>query len=759
MPDYKYIGKATTKVDALERVTGQAQFGADISLSGMLHGKVLRSPHPHAKIKKIDYSEALKLDGVKAVVTAADLPDLEDARAAFGGELIIDLGHLRKYVIAHDKALFEGHAIAAVAATTVDIAEQALNLIKVDYEVLPPVETALQAMEPDAPLLNDDLYTKSLGAKPDKPSNIAAIIEHDRGDVDKAFQESDIVVEETYDTLMVHQGYIEPQACLASADHEGKVTLWTSTQGTFNTQNQISASLKLPLSKINVVPMEIGGAFGGKIYAIIDPLAIMLSQKTRRPVKIVMSREEVLKATGPASPAHITIKVGATRDGKLTACSVKHIYDGGCFPGAPINQSALVSFGPYKTPNLRIKGYDVVTNKPRVQAYRAPGGPPMGFAVESTMDILAEKLGLDPLEFRLRNHVSEGDLMTNDQPYNRIGIRKLLETIKSHPHWNAPLEGPNRGRGVAVGFWLGAVATSSAEVLVNWDGTVSVISGQVDLTGTRTTTEQIAAEELQLPLEDVTARVQDTESSTYTVVSAGSRTTYSFGTAVHRASHDALKQMNALAAEQLQTEPEDIEYADRRFWSAKDPEKAISWLDVAKESRSRGDGPVCGKGAVTRLQSAPEFAGSLADVQVDPETGKVTILRFTIFQDAGKAINPQQVEGQMQGGASQGIGWGISEYYHYKEGKLLNASLLDYRCLTALDLPMIDTEIVEVPASDGPYGARGVGECSIIPPAAAMANAIYSATGVRMRSLPMNPEAVFWAMQRAEEARVAADDN
>ncbi len=755
--EYRYIGQRVQKADALERVTGKAQYGADIYLPGMLYGKVLRSPHPHARIKGIDYSKALQLQGVKGVITADDFPEVGETGQTFGGELLIAAKHLRRLIMAKEKALFEGHAVAAVAATSPEIAEEALKLIQVDYEPLPVVETALDAMKPDAPLLHEDLFTQTLGEPPTQPSNVAKYLESGRGDVDRAFAESDVVVEETFDTLMVHQGYIEPQACVARVDPSGNIDLWTSTQGTFNIQRMLTALLELPQDKLTVIPTEIGGGFGGKIYVNLEPLAILLARKTGRPVKFVMDRAEVLRATGPGSPAHITVKVGARKDGRLTACYGKLIYDAGAFPGSPVAGASLVSFGHYKVDNLKIQAYDVVTNKPRVQAYRAPGGTPAAFAVETVMDMVAERLGMDPLQFRMINAVEEGDKMTNDQPYNRIGLRKMLEVVSQHPAWTSKLEGPNRGRGLALGFWLGGTQSSSTLVLVHPDGTVTVSTGQVDLTGTRTTMRQMAAEELQVPIEKVTVRMVDTSSAPYTDLSAGSRTTYTMTFAVKRACEHALAQLKAHAADQLKTTPEDIQYANGRFWKKSNPEEAMSWMEVCRNSIRRATGPIVGYGSVNRIPNAPAFACHIADVEVDPETGKVKLLRYTAFQDVGKAINPTQVEGQMQGGASQGIGWGLFEYYHYKNGILMNPSLLDYRMPTALDLPMIDTVIVEVPASAGPYGARGVGEVPIVPPPGAIANAIYRAVGVRMKNLPMTPEAVFWAIREKDrkESKVA----
>ncbi len=739
----KVIGKRATKVDALDRVTGKAVFGADFAMPGTLHGKVLRSPHPHAIIKKIDYSKALAVPGVKAVVTSADFP-IAGAGTA-GGELLINISDLRRLVVAEDKALFAGHPIAAVAATNPHIAEQALDLIQVDYEVLPPVENAIQGMQPQAPLLDSNRYTQSLGEKSSKPSNIATIHHLERGDVDKAFQECNVVIERRYETQMVHQGYIEPQACSALVDADGKITVWTTSQGSFNVKGQLVALLQLPQNMVKVVPLEIGGGFGGKIIVMLETLAVMLSKKSGRPVKMVMSREEVLKATGPGSPTYIKLKTGVKGD-RLYAVEGEFIYDAGAFPGSPVGAGLNVALGPYKVENMRVKGYDVVTNKPRVQAYRAPGGTPAAYAMESQVDLMAEAMDMDPVEFRLRNGVQEGDLMANNQPFNRIGLKEVLERVKSHPSWNIPINGKYRGRGVASGFWTGAQLTSSAQVQVNADGTLSLMTGAVDLTGTRTTMQQICAEEFGVTPDKVHVSVGDTESVGYTDVSGGSRITYSMGTAVNRASQDAIAQMKQRAANQLKVNAEDIEFADGWFRVKGDPEKEVSFLELARTSR-RGDGPIIGKGVVSKLAPAPEFAAHVVDVEVDPETGKVNVLNYTAFQDVGFAVNPTQVEGQMQGGASQGIGWALTEEYVWDKGILRNATLLDYRMPTALDLPMINTEIIEVPASDGPYGVRGVGEVPIVPPAGALANAVAKATGVRLYQLPMSPERVLKALR------------
>jgi CO/xanthine dehydrogenase Mo-binding subunit len=757
MAEFTVIGSRLAKVDAPERVTGKAAFGADLNLPGMLWAKVVRSPYPHARIKKIETSKALALPGVKAVITASDFPPLpKGATAPLVGEVSIDLSAIREIVMASDKVRYHGQVVAAVAALDPFIAEEATRLVEVEYEELPVVEDVIEAMKPEAPLVHEDLFTteEATQKKSAQPSNIATHMVYSRGDVEAGFREADVVLEHTYRTQMVHQGYMEPQACAARVEPDGKITVWTSAQGHFTVRTQLVELLGVPANRLKVVPMEIGGGFGGKALALFEPTVVALAQKTGRPVKLVISREEVLRATGPGAPAVITVKAGAKRDGKLTAVSAIMRYDAGAFPGSPVGRGILVGLAPYKLDNMWAEGFDVVTNKPRVQAYRAPGGTPAAFAVESHMDAMAEAIGMDPLEFRQRNAADQGDLLPLGMPLNRVGLKQILEQVKSHPCWTTPLTGPNRGRGLALGYWIGGSFTSSAEVKINPDATAAVFVGTVDLTGTRTTILQMVADELQLSPQEVTITVGDTDTAPYADLSGGSRITYTMSAAVHQACQDTLAQLKERAAGKLKVAVEDVEYKEKRFWAKGDPQNAITLKEVARESVAWGLGPVVGKGSTTRMQPAHAYAAHVADVQVDPETGKVQILRYTCFQDAGRAVNPVQVEGQMQGGAVQGIGWALTEEYVFDKGVLKNASLLDYRCPVALDLPMIDTVIVEVPASDGPYGIRGTGEVPIVPPGAALANAIYRAVGVRLYELPMNPERVFWALQAKRGVKV-----
>ena len=749
MAKYDVIGTSLAKVDAPERVTGKAAYGADLDLPGMLWAKLVRSPHAHARIKKIDTSKAKALTGVKAVITASDLPHLpKGATAPLVGEVSIDMSAIKEIVMASDKARYHGQVVAAVAATDPFIAEEAAGLVEIDYEVLPVVEDVLQAMQAGTALVHEDLHTleEATQEKSDQPSNISTHMVYTRGDVEAGFKAADAVVEKTYTTQMVHQGYMEPQACAARVEPNGKVTLWTSAQGHFTVRTQLVTLLGLPANRLNVIPMEVGGGFGGKALALFEPTAIVLAQKTSRPVKLVVSREEVLRATGPGAPAVITVKAGAKKDGKLTAISTTMRYDAGAFPGSPVARGLLVGLAPYKLDNMRAEGYDVLTNKPRVQAYRAPGGTPAAFAVESLMDALAEEIGVDPLEFRQKNAAEEGDTLPLGMPLNRIGLTEMLSQIQKHPCWTTPLEGANRGRGLALGYWIGGSFTSSAEVKINPDATASIFVGTVDLTGTRTTILQMVADELQLDPKEITITVGDTDTAPFADLSGGSRITYTMSAAAHQASQDVLSQLRERAAEKLKVSGDDVEYKQKRFWAKNDPQNEVSLGDLARESVAWGSGPIVGKGSTTRMQPAHSYAAHVADVEIDPDTGKATILRYTCCQDVGKAINPQQVEGRIQGGAVKGIGWALNEEYIFDNGELKNASLLDYRCPVALDLPMIETVLTEVPASEGPYGLRGVGEVPIVPPGAALANAIYRATGKRLYELPMNPERVFWAI-------------
>jgi len=743
--EYKVIGTSPLRHDGVDKVTGRAAYGADIHLPGMLYGAVLRSPHAHAIIKSIDTSKAEKLHGVHAVITAKDLPDLESKIVELG-ESVINRRHQSNNVLARDKVLYFGHAVATVSATSSHIAIEALDLIQVEYEVLPPVMDVRKAMEADSPILLDDLRTDEFGKKGETPTNIAAHYREACGDIEKGFREAKFIVEREFTTKMVHQGYIEPQNGTAQYNPDGQVTIWCSTQGSFGVREQVAEILEIPVSNIRVIPMEIGGGFGGKVGVYLEPLAVMLSQKSGyRPVKLTMSRAEVLTSTGPTSGSYIKIKMGVDANGKITAAEAKLIYEAGAYPGSPVGGAMVVLFAPYRIENGLVDGYDVVVNKPRTAAYRAPGGTNAAFAAETIIDELAEKVGMDPIEFRLLNGVREGDRRIDGAAFKRIGYLETLQAAKESDHYKAPLSGPHTGRGVAGGFWFNYGGKSSASASINNDGTVNLLEGSVDIGGSRTSLAMQLAETLGISAEDVNPIVADTSSVGYTEGTYGSRTTFATGWAVIETAKNLIEKLRERAAILWEVEKDTVQFEDGVF-SAGD--KKLTFKELAAKLDEAG-GPVVASAAVQPSGNGPGFATHIVDVEVDPDTGKVQILRYTAVQDVGKAIHRAYVESQIQGGVAQGVGWGLNEEYLYDEqGRLLNASLLDYRMPVSLDLPMIDTILVEVANPGHPYGARGVGEVPIVPPPAAVANAIYRAVGVRMNELPMSPAKVVDALKK-----------
>lgn len=743
--EYKVIGTSPLRHDGVDKVTGRAAYGADIRLPGMLYGAVLRSPHAHAKILSIDTSEAEKLHGVHAVITAKDFPDLESKLVELG-ESVINRRHQSNNVLARDKVLYFGHAVAAVAATNSHVAQEALNLIRVEYEVLPPVLDVQKAMEPDSPILLDDLRTDEFGKKGDTPTNVAWHGHNENGDVEKGFNEAKFIVEREFKTKMVHQGYIEPQNGTAQYNPDGQVTIWCSTQGSFGVREQVAEILEIPVSNIRVIPMEIGGGFGGKNGVYLEPLAVLLSKKSGyRPVKLTMSRADVLAATGPTSGSYIKVKVGVDEQGKITAAVAVLMYEAGAYPGSPVGGAMEVLFAPYNITNGRVDGYDVVVNKPRTAAYRAPGGTNATFAAETVMDELAEKLGMDPLEFRLLNGVKEGDRRIDGAAFHHIGYLETLQAAKESDHYNAPLSGPNRGRGVAGGFWFNYGGKSSASASVNNDGTVNLLEGSVDIGGSRTSLAMQLAETLGISAEDVRPVVADTNSVGYTEGTYGSRTTFATGWAVIETAKGLIEKLKERAAIFWEVEQDTVQFESGVFSSG---DKAMTFKELAEKLDETG-GSVVASAAVQPGGNIPGFAVHIVDVEVDPDTGKVQILRYTAAQDVGKAIHRAYVESQIQGGVAQGVGWGLNEEYLYDEqGRLLNASLLDYRMPVTLDLPMIETILVEVGNPNHPFGAKGVGEVPIVPPPAALANAIYRAVGARMTELPMSPAKVVETLKR-----------
>ena len=738
--EYKVVGTRPIRHDGNDKVTGRAKYGADFQASGMLFGKVLRSPYAHARIKSIDTSQALAMAGVKAVITGEDMPGANKTDAARGIQMASD------NVMARSKAVYKGHPVAAVAAVNQHTAEAAMSLITVEYEVLPTVVDVRKAMEDDAPLIQESQTTTELGERTEKKSNIATHLRFEMGDIEKGFADAEVIVEREFTNQTVHQGYIEPHSASAHWGEDGHITIWTSTQGAFTARDAIAPLLDVPVSQIKVVPMEIGGGFGGKIPVYLEPLAALLSKKTGNTVKMTMTRTEVFECTGPTSGTYMKVKMGANRAGKITAAQAYLAYEAGGYPGSMVGAGTQCIFAPYDIENMQVDGYDVLVNKPKVAPYRAPAAPNAAFAGEQVVDELAQMLNLDPLEFRLMNASKEGTRRVDGPIFPVIGNVECLEAAKESKQYQKPLEGPYRGRGVASGFWFNIGFQSSCAISVNADGTINLVEGSTDIGGTRASIAMQAAEVLGIPAEDVHPSVADTESIGYTAMTGGSRTTFASGWAAYESAQSIAKQMTDRAASIWDVAVDDVEFVDGVFQHKSDPDLKFTFKELAEQLAGTG-GSVSSQVTVDPKGAGGAFSTQVVDVEVDPETGKVTILDYTIVQDAGKAIHPSYVEGQMQGGVVQGIGWALNEEYFFdSEGRMENSSFLDYRMPTSLDLPMINTIIVEVANPGHPYGVRGVGEVPIVPPMAAIASAIARATGVRMENLPMSPGSLLEAM-------------
>ena len=744
--DNKWIGKRTIRPDGADKVTGRATFGADFTQPGMLWGKVLRSPHPHAIITSINLDKASALPGVRAVMRGDDLADIPLDKPLMVGPA--DMRFVSRNVMARDKVLYAGHAVVAVAAISPRIAQDALALIEVEYQILPHVIDVEEAMRADAPVLHDFLRTGGVTPKPETPSNVANRLEFKIGDLEAGFAAADVIVERTYRTKPIHQGYIEPHACLVSLAQDGQATIWSSSQGHFMVRNATAKLTGMSVADIRAIPAEIGGGFGGKTIVYLEPLAMVLARKSGAPVKMVMSREEVFRATGPTSGSWNNVKIGATKDGKITAGSATFRFQAGAFPGAPARPAAMCAFAPYHIENVETVGIDVVMNRPKSNAYRAPGSPIAAHAVETTMDELADELGIDPVEFRLANAAKEGSKAAYGPTFKKIGFVETLEAAKEHPHYSAPL-GPNQGRGIACGFWFNVGGESSAQLNINEDGTVTVITGHPDIGGSRASMVNIAAQMLGIDYNLVRAQIGDTNSIGISATTGGSRVTFAAGMAVTDATNKVIDTLRDRAAKIWDIDVEAVVWEDgeaRPAGSNAGEFEPLSLAELAAQANATG-GPINSQVSINAQGAAPAFATHICDVEVDRDTGRVDIIRYTAIQDAGRAIHPSYVEGQIQGGVAQGVGWALNEEYIYDAaGQLENPGFLDYRMPIASDLPMIDTVVVEVPNDAHPHGVRGVGEVPIAPPMAAVANAIQDAVGLRLDDLPMSPPKVLAAL-------------
>ena len=746
---YKVIGTRPIRPDGLDKVLGRAIYGADFKLPGLIWAAVLRSPHAHARIKNIDTSKAEAAPGVLAVMTGADMPVAEDVVLETGEE-VINVVYDSDKLMARDKVVYKGHPVAAVAAGDQNAAIEASKLIEVEYEVLKPVVTIDEAMAPGATIIHEDLVGKDLGEEV-RGTNVADHFRHEAGDVAAGFAQATCIVEHTFEMPMVHQGYIEPHNATVTWKSDGKIEVWTSTQGAFGVRSALAPILRVPETDIKVTPLEIGGGFGGKINIYLEPIAAVLSRKSGRPVKMIMDRKSIFEATGPTPGGRVHVKMGVNDKGEITAAEADLWFEAGAYPGSPVGAGAMCALACYRTPNARVDGWDIVVNKPKTSAYRAPGATHAAYAVESVVDEICHAIGMDPIDFRLLNGSREGDRRADGPVFPRIGNLEQLQALKDSTHYASKLapapSGKLRGRGIANGFWFNGGMQSCVTLNVNFDGGVGLVEGSVDIGGSRASIAMQAAEVLGLAMEDIHPVVVDTDSVGYNDVTGGSRTTNATGYAAYLAAQNVIAAMRERAALLWEIQAGDIDFTDGTFFSTSDTELKISFKELAAKLPETG-GPLSASGSIRQRGSGGGFGSHLVDVEVDEETGKVDVLRYTVAQDTGKAIHPSYVEGQMQGGVVQGIGWALNEEYYWSdEGRMENPTFLDYRMPTTLDLPMIDTIILEVPNPSHPFGVRGVGETPIIAPVGAIANAIADATGTRLRELPMKPSRVLAAAQ------------
>jgi CO/xanthine dehydrogenase Mo-binding subunit len=735
------IGRSVVRLDAVEKVTGRAQYTADLHLPGMCFGIFLRSPYAHARITAIDVSEAEAMPGVTAVITGATL-------AAEMAIVVEEEAHASRRVQSlfpniGDKVKYHGAKIAAVAAVTREIAEEACERIKVEYELLPPVVDVQEAIKEGAVLVNEE--GTPADALADGPfaghplHNVAGQNHRDEGDVAAGFAESFRVFEDTYIIPRAHQTYIEPQTTVADVSPDGKVTVWTSTQGHFAVRSNLANSLRIPLSKINVHGMTVGGGFGAKFGGIVDTYCVLLAMKARRPVKVAYTRHEEFLDARPAPGAVITVKTGVSEDGKLVARQAWALWDTGAGSGGCYATSRVK--GVYNVEHFKMDAYDVNTNKPAPGAYRAPGAPQATFAGETQINRICSEMGWDPVEFRLKN-MREGE---------QIAFKKTLQAVADRAKWSTRQKGDHEGWGVAVGEWTNGAGPAAAVVSMHEDGKVRIFYGLMDLTGTDTTMAQIAAEVLGVTFEDVTVVRGDTDSAPFGTSSGGSVVTFSFGNAVKRAAEDARNRVLELAADHLEASIDDLELGEGKVTVKGNPEATVTLAQLGQMAlRSRG-GPIVGRGSFSSEPSATTIAAQIGKVKVDPETGQVRLTELYNSLDVGKALNPLSCEGQMEGGLVQGFSWGLMEQMRYAEdGRNWNAGLLDYRVPTALDFPDIETVLVEEPTKNGPYGVKGIGEPPIAPGVAALVSAVADATGVWINEAPMTPERVLAASKGAK---------
>jgi carbon-monoxide dehydrogenase large subunit len=746
------VGEPVARLDAVEKVTGTAKYIADLRLPGMLHARVLRSPYPHARIVSIDVSAAERLPGVMAVVTGEELDFL-------GGEAVKDMPFL-----ARGKVRFVGEPVAAVAAVSEEVADEAIRLIRVEYEELPAVFDPVEAAGDGAPIIHEDMasYQRIGVVQPIPGTNIISYSEERQGDVERGFADSDYVFTDTFRIHTVQHVAIEPHGSIALWSSDGRLTVWTSNDGPHRLRKDLADAMRMPMTRIRVIVPYLGGGFGSKGGLKAEPVAIALARKVPgRPVRVVYSREEVFTSSLVRHAAVITVKTGVKADGTLVAREVVGYWDTGAYAEkgpTVVKQAMAAAAGPYRIPHIRLVGYCVYTNKPIAGAYRGYGSPQVTWAYESQMDMIARRLEMDPLEFRLKNIVREGDRLPTGQPAHSVGVEECLRRVAAELKWGEKTA-PGRGKGIACTCKNTKTPSGSAAyVTLNQDGTVNVITSAVEIgQGASTIMAQIAAHELGIPLQKVSVSAPDTDSTPYDASTTSSRTTFHVGNAVRAAAQDVKEQLVAMAAVLLKVRPEDLEVCDGKVRVRDAPDRALSYQDVLKQCFGAG-GSVLGRGFYyppaqegSGMWSAPSvfwmYGAQGVEVEVDRDTGQVRVLKLVAAHDVGRAINPATCSGQIEGGAVHGVGVSLFEELVVRDGRVMNPNLHDYKVPTAMDVPELVPIIVEAPHEHGPYGAKGVGEPVISPTAPAIANAVEDAVGVRIQELPLTPERVLRALQ------------
>ena len=733
---FKVLEQNHPRVDAYDKVTGRATYASDVYLPGMLACKLLPSERNHARIVSIDTSAAEALPGVRAIITGSDFPDVR-----YGSGALRD-----RYVMPREVVNYVGEPIAAVAADDEATAQEAVELIRVEYEDIPSVVNPLAAMVEGAASVHPDLenyegYGFTLG------HNVSTLLDADRGDVEQAFRDADVIVEDVYRSQGINQGFLEPMACVADVEPNGRLVMYASTQGPYQLRASLAGVLEMPVSRIRVVAMELGGGFGAKLRLACEAFPALLAMRTGRPVKLVNTREEVFTLNGPRLPVTNYIRSGVMNDGTIIAREAYTIFDVGAYLGAGPNSGIGHGIGAYRIPNFRLRSYGVYTNKIYVGSYRASGVADMTFAVESHMDRIAHEIGMDPYDLRVHNALREGDVSVSGAMVPSNGLIETLEAIKEKIDWPRQLD-DGHGLGLALCEWRSGSGPSTAAISINDDGTVSLLTGSTDISGSDTSLAAIAAEALGIPMDSVIVAKRDTDMAPYTGQSGGSRVVYSQGTAVQRAAEDTIQKLTALAAERLGVPEDALGCEDGRVYVMDNEPQVLTFAQLAAASITSRGGPIIGTAALSSMPYTPVFAAQAAEVQVDRDTGQVKLLRYVQAQDVGVAINPMAVEGQLDGGVVQGIGRALTEDQQFDPdtGAVRNPSFASYLMPLAVDLPEIEDVLIRVPAEDGPFGARAVAEPPGFGPPAAIANAVYDAVGVRVKQLPLSGERVLAAL-------------